>query len=193
MKIRFFTEGGKNIGFGHIHRCLSLGQAFKTFGYDCQFYISGDESVKNLINDFDSLNKTIDERIEGFRSYYFDKGIDDCLISEIGLNTSWQALLYEADKLKSQGQSLHIFVPNSRAYEVSAALKDFTGTTRIVGIDLVEGNRHCLRKGTIDFVIDQNPAYQGSEAIRSFYKLKVAKEPISDLKIPLTIYTAENL
>ena len=29
MKVFIITEGGKNIGFGHITRCLSLYQALK--------------------------------------------------------------------------------------------------------------------------------------------------------------------
>ncbi len=29
MKVFIITEGGKNIGFGHINRCLSLYQAFE--------------------------------------------------------------------------------------------------------------------------------------------------------------------
>jgi UDP-2,4-diacetamido-2,4,6-trideoxy-beta-L-altropyranose hydrolase len=56
MKIRFLTEGGKSIGFGHINRCLSLAQAFRSSDYECEFYISGDDSVKNLIPDFDVNN-----------------------------------------------------------------------------------------------------------------------------------------
>ncbi len=52
MKIIFYTEGGRNIGLGHINRCLSLAQAFNFLDYECQFIISGDDSVKNLISDF---------------------------------------------------------------------------------------------------------------------------------------------
>lgn len=52
MKIKFFTEGGKNIGYGHIIRCLSLAQAFKDSDYNCEFFISGDDSILNIIPDF---------------------------------------------------------------------------------------------------------------------------------------------
>jgi len=53
MKIKFFTEGGKNIGFGHINRCLSLAQAFSELNDECEFYISGDNSILYMIKDFD--------------------------------------------------------------------------------------------------------------------------------------------
>ena len=52
MKIKFYTEGGKNIGFGHINRCLSLAQAFDELNYKCEFTIMGDASIQNLITYF---------------------------------------------------------------------------------------------------------------------------------------------
>lgn len=153
----------------------------------------GCETYIVRFNDFDSLNKTIDERITGFKNYFSDKGFDECLIQEIGLNNSWDVLIKEASLLEAKGNSMNIFVPNSRAYEVSEALQNTTVAKRIVGFDLVDGNRKCLKQNSIDFIIDQNPARQGSEAIRSYYKLNVAKEPINDLSMPLTIYTGENI
>src|SRR5210317_1034174 len=53
MKIKFYTEGGKNIGFGHINRCLSLAQAFTELKHECEFTIFGDNSIKNIVTNFD--------------------------------------------------------------------------------------------------------------------------------------------
>jgi len=55
MNINFLTAGGKNIGFGHIFRCLSLAQAFSELKYECKFIISGDNSVLNTITEFDVI------------------------------------------------------------------------------------------------------------------------------------------
>jgi UDP-2,4-diacetamido-2,4,6-trideoxy-beta-L-altropyranose hydrolase len=51
MKIFFITEGGGNIGFGHITRCNSLYQAFEERGIIPEFIVNGDESAKELLKD----------------------------------------------------------------------------------------------------------------------------------------------
>ena len=51
MKVIILTEGGQNIGFGHLARCLSLCQAFEARGYEPEFIINGDRSVKNILQD----------------------------------------------------------------------------------------------------------------------------------------------
>ena len=50
MKIIILTEGSKEIGFGHITRCVSLYDAFKKKGITPQFVINGDQSVEPLLN-----------------------------------------------------------------------------------------------------------------------------------------------
>jgi len=44
------TEGGRNFGFGHITRCLSISAIFKKYGYDIQFIINGDDSVISMLS-----------------------------------------------------------------------------------------------------------------------------------------------
>ena len=51
MKILILTEGGKNIGFGHITRCISLSQAFEEKEMSPELIVSGDEVVENLLKD----------------------------------------------------------------------------------------------------------------------------------------------
>lgn len=51
MNILILTEGGKNIGFGHITRCIALYQAFKEKGITAEIVINGDETVKDLFKD----------------------------------------------------------------------------------------------------------------------------------------------
>ena len=49
MKVFIITEGEKNIGFGHITRCLSLYQAFEERGIKPKFIINGDNDIKYLL------------------------------------------------------------------------------------------------------------------------------------------------
>jgi len=56
--ITILTEGGENIGFGHLTRCLSLSQAFEARGYCPRFIVNGDNSVKSILKagTFDVFN-----------------------------------------------------------------------------------------------------------------------------------------
>ncbi|MEJ5227564.1 UDP-2,4-diacetamido-2,4,6-trideoxy-beta-L-altropyranose hydrolase [Thermodesulfovibrio sp.] len=70
MKVKFFTEGGENIGIGHITRCLSLCQAFEEINGQCQFVIRGNKELCKIlenreikfldwINELDTFEKEI--------------------------------------------------------------------------------------------------------------------------------------
>lgn len=50
MKVFIFTEGGRNIGFGHITRCISLYQAFEERKIMPKLLVNGDSNVKILLN-----------------------------------------------------------------------------------------------------------------------------------------------
>jgi UDP-2,4-diacetamido-2,4,6-trideoxy-beta-L-altropyranose hydrolase len=49
MKVLFLTEGGNNIGFGHITRCLALSYGFKLKNIKSEFYINADDSAKKVL------------------------------------------------------------------------------------------------------------------------------------------------
>ena len=49
MKVFIITEGGKNIGFGHITRCLSLYQAFEEKEIIQELILNSDGNIKYLL------------------------------------------------------------------------------------------------------------------------------------------------
>lgn len=51
MKVVILTEGGRNIGFGHITRCVALYDAFEEKGIKPILVINGDTSVSGLLRD----------------------------------------------------------------------------------------------------------------------------------------------
>lgn len=84
MKVVFFTEGGINIGFGHITRCLAISEAFKIKGIKTSFVINGDDSVLPLIKNTDfkllSWSDKIDnlvDLIEGSDIVFVDSYLAD--------------------------------------------------------------------------------------------------------------------
>ncbi|MCF7917297.1 MAG: UDP-2,4-diacetamido-2,4,6-trideoxy-beta-L-altropyranose hydrolase [Candidatus Omnitrophica bacterium] len=51
MKVSILTEAGKNIGFGHLTRCIALYQAFEQKNYAPELIINGDESILGFVKD----------------------------------------------------------------------------------------------------------------------------------------------
>ena len=51
MKVVILTEGGQEIGFGHITRCIALCQAFDKEGAATEFIVNGDSKTKELLKD----------------------------------------------------------------------------------------------------------------------------------------------
>ncbi|MEN6552615.1 MAG: UDP-2,4-diacetamido-2,4,6-trideoxy-beta-L-altropyranose hydrolase [Methanobacterium sp.] len=49
MKVLIITEGNKDVGFGHITRCVALYDAFKEIKFHPTLIINGDQSVRGLV------------------------------------------------------------------------------------------------------------------------------------------------
>ncbi len=62
MNVFILTEGGKDIGFGHVARCSSIYQAFVNFNIIPKFIINGDDSVQSILKEinYTSWNWTED-------------------------------------------------------------------------------------------------------------------------------------
>jgi len=78
MKVFIITEGGKDIGFGHITRCLSLYQAFKERGIKPKFIINGDNNIEYLLKNANyQIFNWLDEKSKLFKIV---KGADIAII-----------------------------------------------------------------------------------------------------------------
>jgi spore coat polysaccharide biosynthesis predicted glycosyltransferase SpsG len=55
-KIFIVTEGGRGMGYGHLMRCISLGQALSDKGVEPFFIVNGDETVKKLLREVDHIH-----------------------------------------------------------------------------------------------------------------------------------------
>ncbi|MBX0293036.1 substrate-binding domain-containing protein [Hymenobacter sp. HSC-4F20] len=88
-----------------------------------------------------------------------------------------------------------IFVSTSKAYEIAPYLQAYhREDIRLVGYDLLERNRHFLREGIIDFLINQNPKQQGYRGICALADQLIFKKEIAPVTyLPLDIITKENL
>ncbi|MFY0606577.1 MAG: LacI family DNA-binding transcriptional regulator [Cyclobacteriaceae bacterium] len=157
---------------------------------------NGHRSMIIRFTDFDSLNKTLDERIAGFRKYYQEKSFDSSLIEEIVLDKNFKGLHPSLAEHYERQESIHLFIPNSRAHQVARDViahgrKDLS---RILGYDLVNDNVACLNDDSIDFIIHQNPHVQGTLAIEALYKKMILNTEVPAKRyMQLDIITKENL
>lgn len=49
MKVYILTEGGRDIGFGHITRCTSLYQSFEERGISSKFIVNGENTINGIL------------------------------------------------------------------------------------------------------------------------------------------------
>ncbi len=87
MNVFLITEGGKNIGFGHITRCLSLYQAFEERGIKPKFIINGDNDIEYLLKDINyQIFNWLDEKSKLFEMVKdTDIAIIDSYLADISL------------------------------------------------------------------------------------------------------------
>lgn len=69
MNIFILTEGGNDVGFGHITRCISIYQAFEFKGFNPTLIVNGDDNVKSILQ---NVNYKIFDWIE-YKNKLFEK------------------------------------------------------------------------------------------------------------------------
>ncbi|MGB5793121.1 UDP-2,4-diacetamido-2,4,6-trideoxy-beta-L-altropyranose hydrolase [Poseidonibacter sp.] len=55
MNICILTEGGKNFGFGHITRCLSISEGFQKRNLHPKFIVNGDSSLNSILKNINHI------------------------------------------------------------------------------------------------------------------------------------------
>lgn len=56
MRVKIFTEGGSDVGLGHITRCCSLYDEIASRGIDVDFYINGDINNIKFLESYNLVN-----------------------------------------------------------------------------------------------------------------------------------------
>ena len=147
-------------------------------------------------NTADRVNKTVTERIEGFRDYYRKNDMSLSNITQLDLDSGKAMFQVLAQKLSGSVKDNILFVPNSLAFTIADFIieQNLKSQIRILGYDLITENRRCLNNGSIDFLIHQKPFTQGYQSIQSLYKHLILKQEVEPLQyMPLDIITKENM
>ncbi|PIB34254.1 hypothetical protein BFP72_01810 [Reichenbachiella sp. 5M10] len=143
----------------------------------------------------DLHNQTIMARIQGLKDFLteVENGPDVIMIN---LEKDGLSLADAVDHMKASDKPVRVFVPNSRAYLLarSLGLVQQQLKLRMVGYDLIEENKNYLMKGTINYLIHQQPKQQGFRAIQTLHQhLLLNMEVDPEQRLPLDIITKENL
>ncbi|HKJ41639.1 MAG TPA: LacI family DNA-binding transcriptional regulator [Sunxiuqinia sp.] len=135
---------------------------------------------------------------QGFKDYFDEqtKGEFQIVTADLKKSTDRDFFSEQLNQLlNSNPQTSGIFVTNSKAFAVAEYLDTKSlQSIRLVGYDLLSKNLKFLEKGTINFLINQNPEGQGYFSVQLLIDHLVFKKEISPIKyLPLDIITRENL
>lgn len=135
---------------------------------------------------------------QGFRNYFSQNNLEHQYnILRIELNRSnAAAFITQLDAVIDSTPDMgSIFVTTSKAYEIVKYLEQrHIKHIKIIGYDLLPQNLYCLNKGTISFLINQNPKGQGYWGIYQLTDHLVFKKEVPLIKyLPLDIVTKENM
>lgn len=135
---------------------------------------------------------------QGLRNYFLHNNLADRYpIVKAELNradiNSFKLKLNEVFEANPDIRS--VFVTTSKAHEIAKHLEqNHLPDVNIVGYDLLPQNLYYLNKGTISFLINQNPRGQGYWGINQLVDHLVFKKEVAPIKfLPLDIITKENL
>ena len=148
-------------------------------------------STKNIDN-----HRAIEARTRGFLDYFSqentERTIKKIYFESMELDQVRKVLTNE---LIQNNQIKGLFVPSSSAFIIAKFLESVDLTNiHIVGFDAHQSNVEYIKKGIIDFVIDQNPYDQGYVSVKILFEyLLLQKKPNPKYNSPMTIVTKENV
>lgn len=135
---------------------------------------------------------------QGFIDYFSQHTNGEFEILQIDLKQCENEALFfgQLDRfLEANPRTEGIFVTNSKAFTIASYLsKRNLNQIRLIGYDLLPQNLEFLKKGIINFLINQNPFKQGFLGINLLADHLIFKKKINPIKyLPLDIITSENL
>jgi LacI family transcriptional regulator len=157
---------------------------------------SGILAVLHINEDLDN-SVHLAEKEKGFREYYEEKNYAGFNVQTLNLFSPEKPVFEEQlSFLLSNPQLKGIFVSTSKATAIIASFleKHQKSSIRLIGYDILEENIRYMKKGIINFLINQNPkrqAFLGVSHLAGHLILK--KEAPSSELLPLEIISCENL
>jgi LacI family transcriptional regulator len=144
-------------------------------------------------------NFHLNNRIDGFR-YYMDTVMPEIRMMTVNADIDDELHFHSMlKKFRTNNPQLPvgIFAANSSVYYIASFLEkegDECRSVPLVGYDIIPGREGSVEKGTVDFILTQQPEIQGYLGIIMLYDHIVLKKEISkEVLMPLNIITRENI
>ncbi|MGY4687991.1 PseG/SpsG family protein [Petrotoga sp. DB-2] len=137
MKIIFRTNGGKDIGLGHVYRCISLAQAIRDVAGNIIISFVANKEVKTLIEEY---------KFEFISSDSFDNKDIQIIESQKPSVIIFDSYLANNGYLKnlSKISKLIIFDDNNDAYDSSIPYRIINGNLHAFSLDYTNKHEHFL-------------------------------------------------
>ena len=152
-----------------------------------------------ILHIYDDIHNSIhlSEKEKGFKNYFNNVRHEKCKVASLDLNLTHEPTLEkELDQLLNTKDLKGILVTTSKGASIVSKLLEKHGKNgvRMVAYDLLEQNIFYLKKGLIDFLINQNSkrqAFTGITQIANHLVFRKEVEPV--YHFPLEIITRSNL
>jgi len=156
----------------------------------------GDQGIYFIVNTVNDKGIQVNnkQREDGFRSFFKSIGKNVAIKT---INHPLNDVLKMTEEMESwfKGDSSKgIFVTNSRAHLIPKILSIYAiSNTFLLGFDLNKKNLEYLKNGQINFLINQQPKYQGYVSIKNLFN-SLTKQDDSELNldIPVEIIVKEH-
>lgn len=136
------------------------------------------------------------QKENGFKEYFEDQKTTYPTIITYSLNTQDLSLFRTSvfDFFEKHPKISAVFITNSKAYLLVAALEALKRDIAIVGYDLLEENITLLSEGKIDFLIHQKPKRQAYLSVVNLAEHFLFDKPIpAQNLLPIDVITSENV
>jgi len=152
-----------------------------------------------MLHVYDDIHSSVhlSEKEKGFKHYFSGVKSHKCTVLSVDLNVNHEPTLEkELNQLLNTPDLKGIMVTTSKGASIVSRLLEKHGKNgiRLVAYDLLEQNIYYLKKGIIDFLINQNSKRQAFTGINQLAgHLVFKKEVLSNYYFPLEIITKSNL
>jgi len=152
-----------------------------------------------ILHIYDDISNSthLNEKEKGFKDYFQNLEGPKNEVMSVDLNfTHKQTLEKELKNLLSRNSLKGLLVTTSKGASIVSHMLEKHGKNgiRLVAYDLLQENLNYLKKGIIDFLINQSSkrqAFIGIGQLANYLVFK--KEPIDEYLFPLEIITRQNL
>ncbi len=154
----------------------------------------GEFFVVNILNE-NGIHANNVQRENGFRDFFNTIGFKTAIRTvNYTLNEEFRITNDMENGFRTKNRK-GIFVTNSKSHLLPDILENYgAANTFIVGFDLNKQNIHYLKKGKINFLINQQPEVQGYLAIKTLFDFLTKKTPLEPgIDIPVEIIVKENV